>query len=229
MPRSIVGIVGDLHAPFTHPKYMRFIEDTFEAWGVNKVVFIGDIVDHHHLSFHEHDPGGYGADEEYKRASKDVAAWYERWPKALVTVGNHDARHFRVARSAGMPEHYVRDYRDVWNTPLWDWQFQHEIDGVLYEHGTGSHGRDAAFLRAVHKRRSVVMGHVHSGGGVKYHTNDRDRIFGLNVGCGIDIRAYAFAYGKDSPVRPTLGCGIVVDGVYAYFEPMPLEQPRYRR
>ena len=45
----------------------------------------------------------------------------------------------------------------------------------------------------------------------------------MNVGCGIDIDAYAFAYGKYDKNRPTLGCGIVFDSGNAIFVPMGKE------
>ena len=226
---SKVGIVGDLHQPFTHPGYLRFCQDVFESWGVDKVVIIGDVVDQHRLSFHDQDPSGHSAEMEAEKAYEGVQKWYVAFPKAMVCIGNHDERHYRVARKSGMPDRYIRTYADLWGTKTWDWKMSHEIDGVLYEHGTGSSGRDAAFLRAKDKRRSIVMGHVHTGLGVKWHTNENSRIFGLNVGCGIDCKSYAFAYGRPFPTRPTLGCGIVIDGTFAYAEPMPLEATRYKR
>ena len=45
-------------------------------------------------------------------------------------------------------------------------------------------------------------------------------LFGLNSGCGIDIKRYCFAYGKKFTNRPTLGLGIIIDGEDAYFERM---------
>ena len=107
---------------------------------------------------------------------------------------------------------------------------EHDLDGVLYEHGTGSSGKDAAFNRAVAQRCSVVMGHIHSFAGVKYHANPFSRIFGLNVGCGLDIRLYAFEYAKMTVHRPVLGCGIVVDGDVGLFVPMPCSKgEKYHR
>ena len=97
----------------------------------------------------------------------------------------------------------------------------HIIDEVLYEHGTGSSGKDAAMNLAIQKRISTVIGHVHSYAGVKWHSNPKSRIFGLNAGCGIDCKQYAFHYSKAFPVRPVLGCGIVFNGDYAAFVPMP--------
>lgn len=216
----IVGAIGDCHAPFTHPAYLRFCADTFDKFNVKQVVNIGDCVDAHAISFHDHDPNGMSAEDEANAAMKMVQKWYKQFPKAKVCIGNHCARQFRAAQKAGIPDRYIRSYADVWQTPAWDWQLEHAIDGVLYEHGTGSSGKDAAFNRAVAQRCSVVIGHVHSYAGVKYHANPFSRIFGLNVGCGIDINAYAFDYGKMFPVRPVLGCGIVVDGDMGMFVPM---------
>ena len=42
-----------------------------------------------------------------------------------------------------------------------------EIDGVLYEHGTGSTGANGARNRAIANRQSTVVGHSHSFGGVR--------------------------------------------------------------
>jgi hypothetical protein len=100
----------------------------------------------------------------------------------------------------------------------------------LYEHGTGTSGKDAALNLAMQKRCNICIGHIHSWAGVKYHANSFNRIFGLNAGCGIDISAYAFAYGKQFAVRPILGCAVVVDGSYPTFIPMPCgEGERYNR
>ena len=216
-----IGIVGDLHLPFVHPMYLRFVLDTFDEWGVEKVHFIGDIVDLHALGFWEHDPNGMGAERETEAAIEQLEEWKESFPKATVSIGNHDERHYRKARNAGIPDRYLRGYKEIWGTPKWDWQFYHQFEGVLYEHGTGSSGKDAAMNRANSKRTSLVMGHTHSNGGVKYSASEKDRILALNVGCGIDCDAYAFAYGKHFPSRPTLGCGVVVDGICGYFEVMP--------
>ena len=218
---STIGVIGDLHAPFIHPMYQRFVSDTFESWGVDKVHFIGDIVDAHALGFWDHDPNGRSASDEASLAGQDVDSWYSLFPEATVSIGNHDERHYRVARKAGIPDSYLKGYRTIWGTPGWDWAMSHRHEGVLYEHGTGTSGKDGAFNRAMQKRISLVMGHIHSYAGVKYHTSDFSRIFAIQVGCGIDLRAYAFSYGMPFPTRPVLGCGIIQDGESAYFEPMP--------
>jgi hypothetical protein len=216
---SRVGVIGDIHEPFSHPMYSRFCQDVFEVWGVHKVHFIGDIVDNHAISFHDPDPNGYGAYNEAMLARRRIEDWYKLWPKATVSIGNHDERHFRRARKEGIPDLYLRTFADVWGTPKWDWQLFHKYDGVRYQHGTGSSGKDAAVNQAMQRRSSVVQGHTHCWAGVKYHTNDDSIIFGMNVGCGIDVGSYAAAYAKDFANRPTLGCGVVEDGT-GFFIPM---------
>ena len=71
--------------------------------------------------------------------------------------------------------------------------------------------------------QSVVQGHAHSAAGVQYGANRNMRYFGLQVGCGVDYRKAAMAYGVKYPRKPILGCGIVIDGKTALFEPMDLK------
>lgn len=225
-----VGICGDIHAPFTHPLYLEFLQDTFRRERVDKVVIIGDVVDQHALSFWEHDPNGQSAEDEALNAMPIVQKYHKAFRGALVTQGNHDERHYRVARKAGLPDRYMKSYAQVWDTPSWKWGHEFTIEKVLYSHGTGQSGKLAAINYAVQKRKSCVIGHVHSWGGVLHHANDDSLIFGLNVGCGIDIAAYAFAYGKPFPVRPVLGCGVVKDGRHAAFHVMPCDRrDKYHR
>ena len=216
-----IGIVGDLHLPFTHPMYRRFVNDVFERNRINKIHFIGDIVDNHAISpSWEANPNGMSGGDEYRAAKKELAKWLKDFPKATVSIGNHDDRAFRAANKAGLPDDFLKSYKQVWDTPRWDWNFAHTFDGVLYEHGTGTSGKSAAINRAIQKRTSLSMGHIHYFAGVQWHTNETSRIFGLQVGCGIDPQSYAFAYGREFPIRPVLGCGIVIDGV-GHFIPMP--------
>lgn len=225
-----LGLIGDTHEPFCHPMYRRFCIDTFNKFKVNKIHHVGDVVDNHAINFHEHDPNGHSAGDETALARKAVQRWVASFPEATVSVGNHDELHYRQAKANGTPTCFLKTYREVWGTPKWKWDYEHEIDGVLLPHGTGTSGKNAAINLAVNRRMSVAMGHIHSWGGVMYHTNPNDRIFGLQVGCGIDIRAYVFAYGRTFPVRPTLGCSVIIDGEFPIFVPMACGRgERYHR
>ena len=217
-------IIGDVRLPFEHAGYLQFCLDIYDSWNCDTVVFIGDIVDAHALSFWDHDPNGMSAEEEAVQALERLVEWKRAFRIAKVCIGNHDERHYRKAKKAGIPDRYLKTYNEIYSTPQCDWDIDHRVDGVLYTHGTGCSGKDAAINLAIQKRSSVAIGHTHCWGGVKYHSNDESRVFGMNVGCGIDSSRYAFAYGAHMPTRPTLGAGVVVDGKEAYFEPMGINK-----
>lgn len=219
MPKTTL-VIPDLHLPFVHPKFLRFICDTADMYKPDRIVFIGDVIDWHSISYHESDPDGLSPAAEMKTALAMVRKWVSKFPKASVCIGNHDALLHRKMMSAGLPQAALRSYRDLWDTPGWDWQEEHVFDNVLYTHGTGLSGQNSAMNKAVRGRISTVIGHTHSFGGCQYHASARDMIFGLNAGCGIDIKAYSFAYAKPFVNRPTLGCGIVFDSRSALFIPM---------
>tara|TARA_Y100000114_G_scaffold79946_1_gene73602 strand:+ start:4133 stop:4894 length:762 start_codon:yes stop_codon:yes gene_type:complete len=219
-----VGIIGDTHEPFCHPEYRNFVYDVFDRFQVKDIIHIGDEVDNAALSYHESMVEMPNAESEAEQAQKAMEQWYKTFPDVKVCVGNHSALPFRQATTAGIPKRFLKSYEEIWNAPKgWRWDLQWEIDGVLYEHGTGSSGAMAHKNRAIANRQSTVIGHCHSFGGVNYMASRNDLIFGMNVGCGIDVDAMAFSYGKNFPKKPTLGCGIVLDGgKTAIFVPMDL-------
>lgn len=213
--------IGDLHLPFTHPKYLAFCKKQYKKYKCDTVVFAGDIVDHHALSYHESDPDGYSAGDELRRTLKMIKPWYKAFPFAKITSGNHDDIPLRKAHTFGIPRSMVRELSEVYETPTWEYGLEFVIDDVLYIHGKGC-GKNAALDTAMKERMSIAQGHSHSWAGVQFTTSTKDRLFGLNSGCGIDIREYAFAYAKKFSVRPVLGCGVVLDGVQPIFIPMEL-------
>lgn len=219
-----VLILGDTHEPFCHPLYKNFCYEVANKFQCTEFVHIGDEVDNHAISYHESNPKGESASREADMAQKAMNKWYKTFPNVKVCIGNHSALHKRKAVTAGLPDRFIKTYEQAWEAPKgWKWALDWEIDGVLYTHGTGSSGQAGAINRARDSRQSVVIGHIHSFGGVLYSSSDKDMIFGMNVGCGIDIDAYAMEYARPFAKRPTLGCGVVLDGGrVAIFVPMPL-------
>lgn len=215
-----IGVVGDIHAPVCHPAYLAFCRDVFEAWGVEQVVLIGDVADLHAISFHAHHPECPGPKDEYELAYEHIQQWYTAFPDARVCIGNHDERVIRLAESVNIPAKFLRDYNEVWDTPGWNWGYDHTIDNVYYFHGTGTGGEHPSFNTMRKMCMSVVQGHLHTAAGVKWQANPNQRLFGMDVGCGIDDRAAAFAYGRHMKRRSMLGCGVVLDGI-PYHEIMP--------
>ncbi len=219
---SRILVVGDLHEPVCHPGYRAFCKDLYEEWECNQVLFIGDIVDWHGISFWDKEPNCPGPKDEYKLALKQVKKWYKLFPEAKVCIGNHDERPERVAKKGGLPKEMLRTYADVWETPGWTWNYNYVIDGVYYEHGTGRGGMYPAANLMKAMQMSSVMGHVHAAAGVKYTACPHQATFSLDTGCGIEIGAWQFVYGKNHKGRPLLAAGIVLGGKHAYSELMPI-------
>ena len=217
---SIIGIIGDTHCPGMRKGSVPFLPRTFDACGVDKVVHIGDLVDWNSISYHEKSPSLSNAGSEYKKAMKQVKELSKAFPSADWMIGNHDSLTQRQATTAGIPPECLKDYADLWEV---DWKvypryYKLMIDGVLYSHGeTGSGGQEAALKQSKENFKSTVIGHHHANGGVKYYANEKFRIFGMSVGCGVDAKLLQFDYGRKFPRKPVLGCGIVINGKQAYF------------
>ena len=55
-----------------------------------------------------------------------------------------------------------------------------------------------------------MQGHYHSESHLDFHVTPYERMFALQVGCGVDIKSYAMAYGKHF-AKPVIGCAVIVD------------------
>lgn len=221
-----VLIIGDTHCPGMRRGYVDFLKRIADGHAVNQVVHIGDLVDWASISFHEKSPALSNALHEFKSAQRQVATLARAFPKANWLIGNHDALTERQAVSVGLPPQVLRDYADLWEV---DWTVhsrfsKFNIDGVIYSHGdSGRGGQDAAFGQAKDHFRSTVIGHFHSQAGVRWWANPEFRVFGMSVGCGIDAGRLQFEYGRRIVAKPILGCGVVINGRRAIFEPWLLK------
>jgi predicted phosphodiesterase len=226
-----VLIVGDVHVPFEHPNYIKFLRDQKERLKPDVVVFIGDIVDHYAHSRFTLDPDQQGQKPEWQQAMVHIAKFYELFPEAIWIVGNHDRRPYRKAMDAGLGRLVMKDLAEVYHCPPgWEIVDSTEIDDVFYFHGESVGGLSSWQDYPLKTNQSCVCGHMHSIGGVRYHQRaDQTQVFILETGAGVNDEAYAFAYGKNASRKSMLGCGFVEDGVYAQFIPMNLKDRKYRR
>jgi len=223
---SIVLVIGDTHCPCMLDGYIPFLKKVQKEYKCNRVVMVGDLVDWSSISYHEKMSGLKDAPGEYKNAYKQVQKLYKAFPKVTWLIGNHDALTKRQAMTAGIPEVALRSYTDLWNIPGWSVVERFGsiiIDEVIYQHGDrGKGGLMAALKNAKEESRSCVQGHHHSQAGCWYSANQRDRIFGLQCGVGVDHSLEAQAYGKKYNAKPIIGCGVVEQGKRAFFVPMEL-------
>ncbi len=214
-----VLIIGDLHTPFAKEGYLDHCKRIRDKYKCETIVLIGDITDQHYSSYHEADPDGMAAGEELIKSKSQIASFYKEFPIAKVCLGNHDLIPNRKAFSAGLSKSWVKPISEVLDTPNWEYAEEFTINGVLYTHGTGRKARQ----RCMQEFTSVVQGHYHSESYIEYYANADKLMFAMQVGCGVDRKAYAMAYGKNFR-KPQLNCGVVLEGGrYGVIEPMILK------
>lgn len=215
-------VVGDTHIPFEHKDYLEFCISIKNRVKCKQVIHIGDLVDNHAISYHEHNPNGKSPIDEIKEAKAHLKDWFRVFPSLFLCRGNHDRMVDRKGRTVGLPDDVFKPFRDIWDLPKsWVDDFSFEFLGVRFMHGTGLSGDNAHIKATIQNRQSTVIGHTHSVGAINYLVSEKDRIFGMNVGCGLDRKTYAFEYGRDFTKKPVLGCGVVTDeGKYCQFFPM---------
>jgi hypothetical protein len=219
-------VIGDTHIPYEHKGYLSFCKLVAKKYNCTRFIHIGDEVDMHASSYHEADPNLLGANEEAEVSVKRLKKWYKAFPEMLVCIGNHSAIPERKLKSAGLPMRFMRAYREAWEAPSgWEWDYEFILDNVLFKHVPNGGSTLTGQLRGSERNMmSTVTGHTHSIGGVAYAAGYKDTVFALAVGCGIDRQSLAFEYGKNSKLKPLIGCGVVEDGGrQAHFIPMDLK------
>ena len=220
---NVCGIISDTHYPFAHKNHLNFLYETFNKFQVNRVVHIGDLVDGSKWNFWSKNAEMPNGSKEAALAQKDIDKLFKMFPEGDLTLGNHDQLLSSQMMDHQIPKKFYKPFEDAWNFPKgWRTHEHIEIDNVLYIHGTGKSGANASTALMTDYRQSVVSGHTHSAGGVSYRASYKDLTFGLNVGCLIDVDSMAYNYGKHFSKKPTLGCGIVIDGKAGFFIPMDL-------
>jgi metallophosphoesterase superfamily enzyme len=212
-----VLVIGDLHEPFCLDGYLEFCKSVYLKHQCNKVIFIGDVIDNHYSSYHETDADGLGGGKELDLAIGKIAEWYKSFPNADVTIGNHDRLIMRKAQTGGIPTKWIKAYKEVLETPNWNFTHRVVVDGVQYIHGEA--GTAKAKCKA--DMMSTVQGHLHTQAYTEWFVGANFKVFGMQVGCGIDHDSYAMAYAKMGK-KPVIGCGVVYGGKIAVNELMEL-------
>ena len=212
-------MIPDLHCPCMHPNTIEILKAAKRKFKPTRVVVIGDIVDWRSISYHEKHTSASNPHDEFVSAYQQLQSIYKLFPKADWLIGNHDDLPKRKALTAELPaEVLMYPYKDLFNVNGWKVTERYgsiEIDGVLYRHGDSGKGgqRLAAFANALVLGKPLVQGHHHGQGGVEFHDNGQNIIWGMQVGCLIDRENPAFTYGLRFDRKPILGYGVVIDGV----------------
>ena len=201
-----VLVCGDLHEPFCLPEYTNFCKEQYDKYNCNEVVFIGDIIDNHYSSYHETDADGMGGKDELELAVSRIQRWYNVFKKATVVIGNHDRIIMRKAQTSSIPSKWIKSYKDVLEVPNWTFTERYVKDGVQNVHGEGGTARTKCRADMM----NTVQGHLHTQAYCEHYVGRNFRVFGMQVGCGIDFKQYSFAYAKAGK-KPAIGCSVVLN------------------
>lgn len=211
---SIVGVIGDTHEPYTAKGYLEFCQRTFDHYGVDLVIHIGDLVDNHSLGFHDSEPLLHSITGEWINACEKLQGWYQAFPDLVLIQGNHDRIPARQLRKLGMePSIFMKPLEDIFEMPR-GWKIMDSImvDDVLYHHGETATGVNGFRLDAERRMCCTVTGHNHSNAGISATATPQELVWGMAVGCGVDAKHMAFAYGKNFQRKPVISCGVVHEG-----------------
>ncbi len=224
--------ISDLQCPAEHRDALEFVKHVDNVWFPHElkltrtVVNMGDEVDQHTLGKWDANPNGRSAGDEYKEAKLRLSYWFDAFPKTFVCMSNHTYRAWKSAHRAGIPKEFMKSIGEAYEAPPgWQWRDKWISHNVTFEHGENVSGITAALNAAMQNQMSTVIGHQHSHGGVTYRASSTDLIYGMNTGCLIDVDQYNFDYGKNMRVKPTLGMGVIKNGV-PYFIPMILNHDK---
>ena len=206
-----VLIVGDIHAPFElkNNKYLEFCLSKYEQFDCTEVVMIGDIIDNHYSSYWETSiDAEHTGKQELDVAISRIADWYKAFSgiKTTVIIGNHDRIIMRKAQTSAIPSKWIKSYKEVLEVPNWEFVERYVKDGVQYLHGEGGTARTKCRADMM----NTVQGHLHTQAYCEHYVGQNFRVFGMQVGCGIDHESYAMAYAKYGK-KPAIGCGVVLN------------------
>jgi len=213
IPSRVTGVISDLQMPGHLDNALEFCQDTFSDAKVKQIICIGDLIDHHYISFHGTEPDALNSVQEWKAVQKELQRWVKAFPKMFLCRGNHDDIPARQMTKIGMhPDIYLRDLNTIYGLPKsWVWSDQFTLfESCLVDHGLGSTGMYGAKNTANKLGCSYVQGHTHAYGA----TFDIPRLFrnaaAMNVGCLMDEDKYNGRYGKKVFKQPmSLGSGII--------------------
>lgn len=217
--------VSDIHAPYHHEFLLEFLESLKNKYDPTRVIFLGDELDKHAMSFHDSDPDLPSAGDELLLALPTIAALKELFPVADIIDSNHGSMVYRKAKHHGIPRRYIRSYNDVLEVDAgWKWHMDLTLDlssfnvPDVYVH----HGKSADVVKLSQAMgMSAVQGHYHEKFAIGYWANPHGLYFGMQCGCLIDDKKLAFAYNNANLKRPIVGTGLIIEGV-PVLEAMPL-------
>lgn len=212
---SRILIISDTHFPFSHPDTLPFLTAIHKTHCFTRVIHIGDEVDLHATSYHEHDPDLLSAGFELAAAIAALKPLYKLFPVVDVLESNHGALFKRKAKSHGLPSAILRPNREILEAPA-GWKWFGEITAKL-PNGQKvyfCHGKSSNALQMSQKMgMCTVNGHFHTQFSIHKWKTLLETNWAMVVGCLIEPKSRAYDYQRNAVVKPIIGCGMILDSL----------------
>ena len=214
MDNSRVLVISDQHFPYNHADIVGFLSKVKSTYSPNRVINIGDEIDYHSISFHDHNPNLLSPGDELNEAIKRLKPIYQMFPKVDVIESNHGSLVYRKGNHHGIPRTVFKSYREILEAPIgWKWHFDLTLKLSNGQYCYFHHGKAKNALKVSQAMgMSYCQGHYHESFDVQYWGNSLGLYWAMTVGCLINNDALAFSYNKTNLKRPIIGCGIIIDG-----------------
>ena len=181
----------------------------------DRVISVGDEIDGHAMSFHEHNPDLLSPGAELEKAIEHLKPIMAMFPEMDIAESNHGSMVYRKGVFHGIPRHVFKSYGDILGAPkTWKWKthITLKMSNGMYLYVCHSKGGDVLRVSQA-MGMSVVQGHHHEKFEVRYWANSIGLYFGMFVGCMIDDDALCYNYNKINLKRPLIGVGMILDGI----------------
>ena len=207
-------VISDTHFPYQHPDTIQFLKALKSEYKFDRVIHIGDEIDGHAISFHNHDPDLISPSDEFQLSVERLQPLYELFPKVDVIESNHGSLVYRKGKALGLPRHVFKSYREILKAPRgWKWQFDLTLRASNGENIYFCHGKTAASGRlSKNMGMHTVQGHYHGKFEIIYWANPNGLYWDLRVGCLINGKSLAFAYDNTNLPRPIIGTAVILNG-----------------
>lgn len=200
-------VIGDLHCPAVNPNYLSFNINLATKYNCSTIIFIGDIIDGHSISYHESNANMQSPKDELELAKIELSKWYSAFPNATVLLGNHDSLYNRKLNTAGLPEIVLKPLSQILGVDKWNFKDEHTIGNNYFTHGTKLNVNSIK-NKALKVQKNVVCGHLHSESYIKNVTQD---IWVSHIGCGVDFNSRFFDYARGTDKEPILSSLVILD------------------
>ena len=222
---SRVLLISDMHIPYHHPDTLAFLTHLKKKYNPTRVICLGDELDKHALSYHDHDPDLPSAGDELRRSIPVIQELHKLFPVMDIVESNHGSLVWRKAKTNGIPRQYIKSYNDVLGVgDGWKWSFDLTITLPNGQKCYIHHGKTSNVIQLSQQMgMNAIQGHYHESCRIDYWGNPTGLYWGMQCGCLIDDDALAFSYNNVNIKRPVIGTGLIIDSI-PVLEPMLLNK-----